>query len=42
MNILPLNPSTGKVRASPLPGLGYISAMLKHNGFTNILGVDLG
>jgi radical SAM superfamily enzyme YgiQ (UPF0313 family) len=46
MNILFLNPSTGKpttgkLKASPPLGMGYISAMLKRNGFTNIVGVDL-
>ena len=41
MNILLLNPYTGAIEMSPPLGLRYISGMLKHRGFKNIVGVDL-
>lgn len=41
MNILLLNPFTGLVEMSPPLGLRYIAGMLKHNGFNNVVGVDL-
>lgn len=41
MNILLVNPFTGKIDVTPPLGLRYISGMLKDKGFHNVVGIDL-